>query len=269
MRLLPFIAVSIFGYAATLGAAPSITGVYNAGSWLPPSLPNSGISQGGYFAVIGSGLGPTTLVKAPSYPLQTIQGLAGTVVTVTVNGVTETCIMFYTSSGAVSAILPSATPLGSGTLTVTYQNGSASAPIQVVAASFGIFTLNSGGTGPASVTDLQYNPITMVNVAHPGDTIVLWGTGLGAVSGDETEPPTVFPNFPGVQVLIENQLVSPIYAGRSNYPGLDEVAFAIPTGISGGCKTSIGVLVNGVMGNVVSTSWLRRAKRSAAIPTAC
>lgn len=242
-----------FGYVAIVGAAPSISGVYNAGSWLPTSLPNSGVAQGAYLTVTGSGLGPSALITAPSYPLPTTQGLGGTVVQVKVGTVTETCIMYYTSAAQVSAIVPSATPAGSGTLTVSYQGSTASIAIQIVAGSFGMFTLNSGGTGAASITDLSYNPITMVNAAHPGDTVVLWGTGLGAVTGDETEPPTPS-NFPGVQVLIENQLVTPGYAGRSSFPGLDQINVTIPAGISGGCKTSIGVVVNGVMGNVVSTS---------------
>jgi uncharacterized protein (TIGR03437 family) len=239
----------VCGYAA----AASISGVYNAGSWLPPSLPNSGVAQGAYLTVTGNGLGPAALVVASSYPLPTTQGLGGTTVQVRVGATTETCIMYYSSATQVSAILPSATPVGSGTLIVSYQ-GAASIAIQVVAGSFGMFTLNSAGTGPASITDLSYNPITMVNAAHSGDTVVLWGTGLGAVSGNETIPPTATNNFAGVQVLIENQLVTPGYAGRSSYPGLDQINVTIPAGISGGCKTSIGVVVNGVLGNVVSTS---------------
>ena len=253
MRLLHF-SICIFGCVATLAAAPSITGVYNAGSWIPASLPNSGVAQGAYFTVTGSGLGPAALVVAGSYPLPTTQGLGGTSVQVKVGTVTQTCIMYYTSATQVSGIVPSATPVGTGTLTISYQGSSVSASIQVVAASFGMFTLNSGGTGPASITDVNYNPITMINAAHPGDTIVLWGTGLGAVTGDETEPPSGSKNFPGVEVLIGTQLVPPLYAGRSSYPGLDQVNVVIPAGFSYGCKTSIAVVVNGVTGNVVSTS---------------
>jgi hypothetical protein len=61
-------------------------------------------------------------------------------------------------------------------------------------------------------------------------------------------------NFSGVQVLIGNQLVTPVYAGRSSSPGLDQINVAVPAGINGGCKTSLAVVVNGVTGNVVSTS---------------
>jgi uncharacterized protein (TIGR03437 family) len=239
------------GCAAILDAAPSITGVYNAGSWIPPSLPNSGVAQGAVFTITGAGLGPTAIQQPAGYPLPTTLG--GTTVQVKVGAATENCIMVYTLSTQVAALLPSATPVGSGTLTVSYEGATASVAIQVVAASFGMVTLNEGGTGPGVVTDLSYNPITFLNPAHPGDNIVLWGTGLGATSGDETEPPPNV-NFPGVQVLIGNQLITPGYAGRSSSPGLDQINIVVPAGISGGCKISIGVLVNGVMGNVVSTS---------------
>src|ERR1700679_1949955 len=99
-------------YTLTLAAAPAISGVYNAGSWLPPSLPNSGVAQGAIFTLTGSGLGPSTLLQAQKYPLPTTQGLGGTTIQVKVGGVTETCIMIYTSSAQVAALLPSATPTG-------------------------------------------------------------------------------------------------------------------------------------------------------------
>src|SRR6202167_4586696 len=120
MHLLRITALSL-GYAATLAAAPAIVGVYNAASWIPVSLPNSGVAQGAIFTVTGTGLGPATLQQVQSYPLPTTQGLAGTTIQVTVGTVTENCIMVYTSAAQVAAILPSATPVGTGTLTLSYQ----------------------------------------------------------------------------------------------------------------------------------------------------
>jgi uncharacterized protein (TIGR03437 family) len=243
-----------FACAAALAAAPAIAGVYNAASWVPPGLPNSGIAQGSIFTLTGTGLGPSTLQQAQSYPLPTTQGLAGTTVQVTVGGVTETCIMVYTLATQVAALLPSATPVGTGTLTLSYQGAKGSIAIQVVAANFGTSALNEGGTGPGVVTDLFYHPITMVNPAHPGDNLVLWGTGLGAVTGDETEPPVSVDLGTGVQVLVGNQPAAVSYGGRSSSPGLDQINFVVPPGIGGGCKTSIIVLVKGVTGNVTTTS---------------
>lgn len=248
--LAAFILVSACG--AVIYAAPAITGVTNAASTLPPGLPNTGVAQGAIFAVYGSGLGPLTLQQAQSFPLPTTQGLAGTTVHVTVAGVTETCIMIYTVATQVAGVLPSATPVGTGTMTVSYQGESASIPIQVLTAGFGTSTLNEAGSGPAVVTDALYNAITFVNPAHPGDTLILWGTGLGAVTGDETEPPVPVDLQTGVQVFIENQSALVKYGGRSADPGLDQINFIVPAGISGGCRTSIAVLVKGVVGNVTT-----------------
>ena len=70
--------------------------------------------------------------------------LAGTSIKATVDGTTVDLYMIYTSTKQLAAILPSQTPEGTGTLTVTY-NGqtSAAAPIRVVRSAFGIFTSES------------------------------------------------------------------------------------------------------------------------------
>jgi hypothetical protein len=94
----------------------------------------------------------------------------------------------------------------------------------------------------------------MINPAYPGEALILWGTGLGAVTGDETEPPPEVDLGTGVQVFVENQPATVLYGGRSSSPGLDQINFVVPAGISGGCKTSIAVLVKGVTGNVTTTS---------------
>lgn len=208
----------VFGCAALLAAAPSILGVYNAASWAPPALPNSGVAQGSIFTITGTALGPTTLLQAQTYPLPTTQGLGGTTIQVTVNGVTENCIMVYTSANQVAAILPSPTPVGTGTLTVTYQGQSSSISMPVLAANFGTFTLNEAGSGPAVVTDASYNPITFINSAHPGQTLILWGTGLGAISGDETNPPTESDLHTGVEVLVGNQPATVLYGDAAVHP---------------------------------------------------
>jgi uncharacterized protein (TIGR03437 family) len=255
MRLFSLTALA-FGCAATLAAAPNVTGVYNAASWLPPALPNSGIAQGAVFTLTGTGLGPSTLQEVSGYPLPTTAGLGGTTITITVGDTAVFGIMVYTLSTQVAAILPSSTPLGTGILKLSYQGASSTIAIQVVAASFGTSALNEGGTGPAVITDPSYTPITYVNAAHPGDTLILWGTGLGATTSDETEPPPAGVKLDQgeVQILVGNQLVTPQFAGRSSSPGLDQINFVVPAGVTPACKTTIAVIVNGVTGNVTSTS---------------
>ena len=255
-RLALFISFSAFalGCATPLAASPTLSGVVNGASWIFPTLPNSGIAQGAIFTLTGTGMGPASIQGASTYPLPSTQGLAGTTITVTVGGVTETCILLYTVSSQVAAILPSATPVGSGKLTLTFQGESSSIPIEVVAANLGTFALNSDGSGPGVFTDLSYAAITYIHAAHPGDTVVLWGTGLGAISGDETMPPPAggTPLDTGdVQILVGNQPAVVSYSGRTAYSGLDQVNFVVPAGVTG-CKTSIAVTVKGITGNVTS-----------------
>jgi len=257
MSLLSRAASLGLGFAAALAAAPGISAVVNAASYLPPSLPNSGVAQGALFTVFGAGLGPATPAQAESYPLPATQGIGGTTIQVTVNGTVENCIMFYSSASQLIAILPSPTPVGNGTLTVTYQGASGSSPILVQGANFGAVTLNGAGFGPAVVTDQSYTPITLIHPAHPGDILTLWGTGMGPISGDETQPPTAAQavNFASqTQVLIGNQPATVSYAGRGGgSPALDQIDFVVPAGVSG-CRTSITVAVGGVTGNVTTTA---------------
>ena len=151
-------------------------------------LPGSGIAQGSIFSIYGTGLGPDAAVAA-SFPLPTtLGGASGTSVAVTVGGTQVSAIMLYAGSDQMNAILPSTTPVGSGTFTVTY-NGQISAPaaIQVVASTFGIYTFNEQGNGQAIATDVNYNVNTIIHTFHPGDYVTLWGTGLGAISASDAD----------------------------------------------------------------------------------
>jgi uncharacterized protein (TIGR03437 family) len=91
-------------------------------------------------------------------------------------------IPLFVGPTQVNAIMPSNAPLGTDTVTVTYQGQSSTGTVQVVASSFGILTYNSSGTGQALSTNDSYALIDYNSVAHPGEISNLWGTGLGAIS---------------------------------------------------------------------------------------
>src|SRR5437016_5360596 len=131
-------------------------GIRNGASYASPGLPNSGIAQGSIFIVFGQNLGPAAIAQVSRFPLPTSQGLAGTSIKIAVGGTTVDAIMLYTLATQVAAVLPSNTPIGTGTLTVTY-NGqtSAPAPITVIKSSFGIFMLNQAGNGAAVLQNVN------------------------------------------------------------------------------------------------------------------
>jgi uncharacterized protein (TIGR03437 family) len=250
LHLAGFVTVMILSSSSAFAANPAIAakGVKNAASYADPELPNGAIGQGSIFNVFGSNMGPASLAYASSLPLPT--NLSGTQVSVTVNGSTVQCYMIYASAGQVAAILPSTTPAGTGTIAVSYNGAaSATAPIKVVASSFGIFTINQQGGGQAVVQDANYKFNSATFAFQPGETVVLWGTGLGPISGsDANAPPSG--NLPGIKVTVYvGGVAAPVtYAGRSGYSGDDQVAFTIPNGVSG-CNVPVGVYVSAANGS--------------------
>jgi uncharacterized protein (TIGR03437 family) len=160
----------------------------------------------------------------------------------------------------VAAVLPSSTPLGTGTLTLTY-NGQTSdpAPITVVKGSFGMFTLNQAGSGAAvlqnvnSATDRPINGST--KAAHPGQVIILWGTGIGPVAGDEAAGP-----LPGdmksldLHVWVGGVQATVQYRGRSGCcTGIDQIVFVVPAGVEG-CSVPVYVQIGSIISNFGSMS---------------
>jgi len=225
----------------------------NAASYALPGLLNYGVARGSMFVVFGQNIGPANLVQASAFPLPT--QLGGTSVRVTVGGVTSNAIMVYSYLTQVAAILPSSTPAGDGTLVVTYQGRtSASIPIHVVGVSPGIFTRNQAGSGPAivqnyiSATSTPVNAVT--DTAHPGQTMILWGTGLGPVTFDETQPPQVGNVRNDVEVWVGNKRAKVDYSGRSpQFPSIDQINFTLPADVPQGCYVPLFVRAGGVASN--------------------
>jgi uncharacterized protein (TIGR03437 family) len=244
-----------YSLAAAGAAAPSPTissgGVLNAASQAIPGLPNSAIAQGSIFIINGNTLGPASPAQAIGAPLQT--SLAGTSVQVTVNGTSLAAPVSAVSSTQVTAIMPSAVPVGSGTVTVAF-NGqtSAPAPVQVAAANFAFYTLNGSGSGPAQATDANGNPITMTNPAQPGAMVTLAGTGLGAISADDVSQPSMQDISSSVTLYVGSEQASVQYAGRSGAAaGQDQVTFTVPADATG-CYVPVAVVVNNITSNFAS-----------------
>jgi len=251
--------ITLLGALALLtgiaAAQPTIDagGVVNAASYAPAGLPNASIAQGSIALVFGKNLGPTNLVQA-GFPLPTT--LSGTSVQITVGGTTVRGLMIYTLAGQLALVVPSSTPTGTGTLTVTYNNQtSAAAPITVVRSSFGIFTLNQAGSGPAVVTDANYAPNILTAAAQPGQVWVLWGTGIGPVTFDESRgAPVEDMRTSDAQVFVGNKSARILFRGRApGFSGLDQMNFEVPAGVEG-CYVPLAVRVGGVVSNFASMS---------------
>ena len=268
MRLLRFLLLTI-GMAALATGQPVINssnGILNATGYQPLLAPD------GIFVIFGSGLGPSTLQTAagPNYPNSL--GGASVAFTPAGGGAAVTARMVYTLATQVAGILPSSIKPGTYAVSVTYQT-QASPPqnVTVVARSFGIATSNSAGTGAAQATignvnngisldrltggSVSFNGYNWtLSPAHPGDELVLWGTGGGAdpandtggTSGDQTAAGSFTVNVNGTVIV-------PLYSGASSgYPGLWQVNFVLPAAIAADCFASVTVTGGGQTSNMVT-----------------
>lgn len=234
--------------AAAAYAQPSIKNIVNGASYIDPALPNGSIAQGSIFVIKGSNLGPATGVVNSSATLA--NSLGGSSVTFTVGGTTTKGLITYASATQVNGVIPSNTPTGAGTVTVSY-NGqtSASASFTVISSSFGIFTVNSAGSGPAIITDANYVLNTGTHASNSGEAFIIWGTGSGPVTGDETQgTPGAKPANINVQVYVGGTQASGVVYARSGFSGEDQIAALVPSGVTG-CQVPVVVQIGSVVSN--------------------
>jgi uncharacterized protein (TIGR03437 family) len=251
--------------AAGTSVAQTITAVQDAGSY------TANVAQGGLFVVKGSGLSGSGFNEATA-PYGNSVG--GTSITFTpISGGTGTpayVIYTYNQNGVnqLAGLVPSTLAAGNYNVTVTYNN-TTSAPFQtqVLAAKPALLTQDSSGSGLALVqnyvssSEYDINRLTTgtvsgntISPAQPGQTLIAWGTGLGAVPFPDNSPPSGGYNYPNVQVVVNGTVITPAYAGPSAYPGLDQINFTLPTNISTGCAVSLQITVGSTQSAITSLS---------------
>jgi uncharacterized protein (TIGR03437 family) len=163
--------------------------------------------------------------------------------------------MLYTYAGQVAGVLPSNAPIGNDTLTLTYNGKSASFPIAVVQSNFGISTVAQSGSGAAVVTFGDNSLVTAAKSAKPGDSLVIWGTGLGAITGSDSVG-AAGGNLPAkIQVFVGGVEATVQYQGRTpTAVGLDQINITVPANAPTGCWVPIVVQTNNAGGTPVTAS---------------
>jgi uncharacterized protein (TIGR03437 family) len=211
------------------------------------------------FSIYGTNMGPASSPPLSSWPLQ--KTLGGVTIQIQdASGATLQAIPLYVSPGQINAILPSATAVGTATATATY-GGQTSAPASftVVKSSFGILAQDQAGSGPGVVSNYVQNAAwpmnTIVSSAQPGQPVVLWGTGLGPVTGDETTPPVQGDLRSGLDPMtlwVGGQQVNIDYAGRSTSAGQDQINFVAPN--ITGCWVPVTLQIGSMASNTITIS---------------
>ena len=231
----------------------STGGIVNAASFLAASSPGGALAQGSIFTIFGGGIGPSPGVVAERFPLGTTLGGAAVQI-VHQSGQSLAAFPIFVSANQINAILPSAMSVGLVTVTVTY-NGRTSVPVtaKVVRSSFGAFSPN-GAQNYESPESLPLN--SPAKPARPGQTVILWGTGLGPIALPDQAGPAPGNRTDPIRLLLAGRPVPVDYAGRSGCcAGVDQIQFRIPEDAPAGCVVPVQVeLQNGVYSSLTSIS---------------
>jgi uncharacterized protein (TIGR03437 family) len=264
------LALSVFAIPYLCHAAPAITAVLDAAAYTP------NIAQGSVFVVKGTNLCPSGVVYG-SVPYSSVP-LNGVKVTFTPagGGVATDVYMVYTYGAGnlnqLAAILPSNVPTGNYNVTVT-NAGTVGDPFSatVVAHKFGIISVNGSGAGRAvvqnyvSASQYDLNRYTTGSIsgftyspAHPGQIVVIWGTGLGPITNPDNALPGAIDlrSTLTIQVLINGVAYAPdLYGGRApTLPGADEIIMTLPADVTVSCLDSLQISVNGQLSNSTTIS---------------
>jgi uncharacterized protein (TIGR03437 family) len=268
------------GGGATGPPPPTITAVLDAAS------NTANLAQGTIFIIKGSALCSVTTLTAYNVPRPTV-GKDGVTITFTptAGGTGTNALLWYEDpltggNCQLAGILPSTVPAGSYNVTVT--NGTVSAPMlaQVLQSKFALFTQDSTGTGLAAAQDqvstsYYLNRLTTGSIdgtaiapAYPGEYIVAYGTGLGAVPAaddNDASPVDDFSKTDTIQAIVGGTAIPVLFAGRAGYAGEDQINFQLPASTPTGCAVSFQISVNGALSPATTLSIAPSASASACV----
>ena len=259
--------------------SPSITAVLDAGS------NTANLAPGTIFIVKGTNLCPGTTLTAYNVPRPTTATDGVQIVFTPVAGGTGTnALIWYEDplgSGTcqLAGILPSTVAPGNYNVTVVNGTTSAGFATTVVATKFEMFTQDSTGTGLVSAQiNGSYQLIRLttgtlsglaISPAHPGDNVVVYGTGMGAApTGDDNAASPDYnylTNGYSVQVLVGGVAATVQYAGLAGYAGEIQLNFALPSNVPTGCAVTLQVIVNNVMSVPVTLAIAPSASATACV----
>jgi len=222
------------GLFGSLAAPAAVSGILNSAS-----NASGPIAPGEAVTLTGITIGPSPLASA-KIPSTGTLGTSLSATGVTFNGTAAPII--YASASQTAVLVPYAIA-GSSTATVvvTYQNQTtASFQAPVAAASPGIFTLDSSGSGAAVAFNQDGSLNSASNAASAGSVVAIFGTGEGMTEPagqDGLVEGNVFrTSVAPVSLTIGGEAAQVTYAGSSpgELSGVLQVEAVVPSGAGTG-----------------------------------
>jgi len=223
-------------------AVPGFTPATSAAAFTNAASFVSGGSPGAIATLFGTHLtrNLSGILQSSTVPLPA--SLAGT--TVTVGGITAPIFNVVNVNGSeqISFQVPVDAMPGAA-VPVVLNNGFASVTVDVnlTATQPGIFVVN----GQAAALHLSYMPVTAANPAAPGETIILFCTGLGAVNpvvatGAAASPTVISYSTANFTATIAGQNAPVSFSGLApGFVALGQVNLQVPSGAPSGAQSLI------------------------------
>jgi uncharacterized protein (TIGR03437 family) len=207
---------------------------FTAGAVVNAATFTSGIAPGGIMAIFGTGLsGP----GAPSGPATTVD----------MDGVVATVL--WASGFQINAQVPPGIAPGLHTVRVRSVYGVAQQTVSVAALAPAIFQIGNSGMGAVLNQDFSMNG--PANPLPRGQVLVVYATGLGAVTRQGQLSVTAAP----VTAVVNGQELPVEFAGLApGYIGLYQVNVRIPAATPPGLGVSLTLKEGGQMSNTVSVA---------------
>ncbi|MEX2304364.1 MAG: IPT/TIG domain-containing protein [Bryobacterales bacterium] len=235
------------------GVFLSPLGIVNGASFAPATHP---ISGGSLLSLFGEQLAPSPQ-SFQTVPLPT--NLAG--VTVTINGVLAP--LFFVAPTQINLQAPFAVSGETATIVVS-NNGNVSNEVEVPVAnsSPGIFSRAENGIGFGTITHADGSNVTPEDPALPGETVVIYLTGLGEVNppiADGAQGPSAEPfsrvTDPEVLVQFDREAGRVVYAGASPCcVGLYQINVTIPSTVVVGDAVPVAIVTTNAVSDLVDIS---------------
>ena len=232
--------------AAANTALPVVNGIISAAS----AASITTLSPGGLISIYGTNMSKTTT---------DLRGLSSQSLPVSLNGVRVTiggkdAPLLFVSPKQINAQVPADVPAGPQNVTVTMSNGtSANFVVTVAPAAPAIFFDTVGGV---VVRNSDFGLVRPEKPARAGDILVIYATGLGVTT--PAIPPGTLASGPPfamtapVTITVGGQNATVIYSlAAPGFAGLYQIAFRMPSGVSGG-NAPLVIRVNNVASNTVN-----------------
>lgn len=248
--------VAVYGLTDPKSGVPQMILLTDAASYASGS-----VAPGEIITIFGLGMGPSTLTTFTlSADYMIPDNVGGT--RVLFNGVPAPVL--YSSAKQVSAIAPFGLIGTSVSVTVEYQGKQAlsfTLPLAQVAP--GLFALNGSGSGQGAFLNGDNSINGPTNPAARGDYLVLYASGLGALTATPADgslvPVGTLIRAQDISVTIGGQPAPVLYAGSAptEVAGLYQINVQVPANIAPGNAVPITVQLSGAQSQVGITAAIK------------